>query len=123
MSSVVTPFEFFTVSHLIRIGNISAVNLNELQTGLKECSDESIFHHTFQTLSSHHYLTEGFSNDFAQWVLADASRDALAEQLVGQVVVHQVGIDEYCDKCRQGPDRGQFELRTGPTPDQGGEQG
>ena len=81
MSSAVTPFEFFTVSHLIRIGNISAVNLNELQTGLKECSDESIFHHTFQTLSSHHYLTEGFSNDFAQWVLADASRDALAEQL------------------------------------------
>jgi len=80
-TAAVTPFEFFTVSHLIRIGNISAVNLNELQTGLKECSDESIFHHTFQTLSSHHYLTEGFSNDFAQWVLADTNRNDLAEQL------------------------------------------
>ena len=81
MSSAAMPFEFFTVSHLTRIGNISAVTLNELQNGLRECSDESIFHHTFQTLGSHHYLTEGFSNDFAQWVLADANRDALAEQL------------------------------------------
>src|ERR1700676_1409374 len=81
MSSAVTPFEFFTVSHLTRIGNLSAVNLSELQTGLEECSDESIFYHTFQTLGSHHYLTEGFSNDFAQWVLSDANRDALAEQL------------------------------------------
>lgn len=81
MSSAVMPFEFFTVSHLTRIGNISAVTLGELQTGLRECSDESIFHHTFQTLGAHHFLTEGFSNDFAQWVLSDANRDALAEQL------------------------------------------
>lgn len=76
-----TPFEFFTVANLTRIGNISAGTLAELQAGLEQCSDASIFHHTFQTLGSHHYLTEGFSNDFAQWVLADANRDALAEQL------------------------------------------
>jgi len=76
-----TPFEFFTVANLTRIGNISAGTLEELLAGLEQCSDASIFHHTFQTLGSHHYLTEGFSNDFAQWVLADANRDALAEQL------------------------------------------
>jgi hypothetical protein len=76
-----TSFEFFTVAHLTRIGNLSAGTLAELLSCLEQCSDASIFHHTFQTLSSHHYLTEGFSNDFAQWVLADANRDALAEQL------------------------------------------
>lgn len=75
------PFEFFTVAHLTCIGNLSAGTLAELLTGLEHCSDASIFHHTFQTLSSHHYLTEGFSNDFAQWVLADMNRDALAERL------------------------------------------
>jgi Family of unknown function (DUF5752) len=75
-----TPFEFFTVAYLTRIGNQSAGNLEELLAGLEQCSDASIFHHTFQTLSAHHFLTEGFSNDFAQWALADANRDALAEQ-------------------------------------------
>src|SRR3974390_2519950 len=81
MEPAETPFEFFTVASLTRIGNLSAGTLAELLTGLEQCSDASIFHHTFQTLGSHHYLTEGFSNDFAQWVLADANRDALAEQL------------------------------------------
>jgi hypothetical protein len=75
------PFEFFTVAHLTRIGNISAGTLAEFLAGLEQCSDASIFHHAYQTLGTHHYLTEGFSNDFAQWVLADANRDALAEQL------------------------------------------
>ncbi len=81
MNSAKTRFDFFTVAHLTRIGNLSASTLAELLAGLEQCSDASIFHHTFQTLSSHHFLTEGFSNDFAQWVLADANRDALAEQL------------------------------------------
>jgi len=76
-----TPFEFFTVANLTRIGNVSAGTLAEFLSGSEQCSDASIFHHTFQTLGSHHYLTEGFSNDFAQWVLADVNRDALAEQL------------------------------------------
>jgi len=81
MKPAETPFDFFTVAYLTRIGNLSAGTLAELLAGLEQCSDASIFHHTFQTLSSHHFLTEGFSNDFAQWVLADANRDALAEQL------------------------------------------
>src|ERR1700732_82547 len=86
-----TPFSFFTVAYVTRIGNQSAGNLVEFLRGLEECSDGSIFHHTFQTLGSHHFLTEGFSNDFAQWVLADANRDALAEQLAA------LDIREYTD--------------------------
>jgi Family of unknown function (DUF5752) len=76
-----TRFEFSTVAELTRICNLSAGTLSELLSGLEQCSDASIFHHTFQTLSAHHFLTEGFSNDFAQWALADANREALAEQL------------------------------------------
>ncbi|HKV63619.1 MAG TPA: DUF5752 family protein [Candidatus Acidoferrum sp.] len=81
MNAAETPFEFFTVCYLTRIGNQSAGTLAELLTGLENCSDASIFHHTYQTLGSHHFLTEGFSNDFAQWVLADTNRNDLAEQL------------------------------------------
>ncbi len=80
-TTAATPFNFFTVGHVTRIGNESAGTLNEFLAGLEQCSDASIFHHTFQTLGSHHFLTEGFSNDFAQWVLASANRDALAERL------------------------------------------
>src|SRR5437588_11605825 len=75
-----TPFDFVTASYLTRIGNQSAGALAELLTGLEHCSDASIFHHTFQTLGSHHFLTEGFSNDFAQWVLSDTNLHALVEQ-------------------------------------------
>jgi len=81
MNTAETPFEFFTVSSLTRIGNQSAGSVSELLTGLQQCSDASIFHHTFQTLGTHHFLTEGFSNDFAQWAHADANREDLAEQL------------------------------------------
>jgi Family of unknown function (DUF5752) len=81
METAQTLFNFFTVSYLTRIGNFSAITICELLAGLEQCSDASIFHHTFQTLSTHHFLTEGFSNDFAQWALVDANRDALAEQL------------------------------------------
>jgi hypothetical protein len=107
MSIAETPFEFFTVSYLTRIGNQSAGTLSEFLTCLQQCSDASIFHHTYQTLSSHHFLTEGFSNDFAQWAHADAGREDLAEQLAALDVRDYVSIaalrsdlcrvvDEYC---------------------------
>jgi len=74
-------FQFSTVARVTRIGNQTADTLAEMSRGLEECSDASIFYHTFQTLGTHHFLTEGFSNDFAQWVLASANRHELAEQL------------------------------------------
>jgi hypothetical protein len=64
METAQTPFNFFTVSYLTRNGNISGMTLSEFLAGLEHCSDASIFHHTFQTLSIHHFLTEGFSKRF-----------------------------------------------------------
>jgi hypothetical protein len=101
MTAAETPFEFVTVSYLTRIGNQSAGTLTEFLAGLEHCSDASIFHHTFQTLGSHHFLTEGFSNDFAQWVLADANRDDLAEQLAALDIRDYVSIAALrSDLCR-----------------------
>jgi Family of unknown function (DUF5752) len=99
-----TPFEFFTVAHLTRIENLSAGTLAGLLSGLEQCSDASIFHHTFQTLGTHHYLTEGFSNDFAQWVLADTNRSTLAEQLAALDIRDYTSIaairDDLCRLLR-----------------------
>jgi hypothetical protein len=83
MPRATRPFEFFTASYLTRIDNQRAQNLVELRDGLEQCSDASIFYHTFQSLGRYHFLTEGFSNDFAQWVLAALNRPRLAEQLGG----------------------------------------
>lgn len=101
MNATETPFEFVTVSYLTRIGNQSAGTLAELLVGLENCSDASIFHHTYQTLGIHHFLTEGFSNDFAQWVLADTNRDDLAEQLATLDIRDYVSIAALRhDLCR-----------------------
>ena len=107
----VTAFEFHTASHLTRIGNQIAANLAELVTALDHCSDASIFHHTFQTLGTHHFLTEGFSNDFAQWVHAATNRAELAEQLAALDVRDYVSLAELrrdlrrlvTDFCRDYP--------------------
>jgi hypothetical protein len=101
MITAETPFEFFTVAYVTRIGNQIASTLAELLDGLERCSDASIFHHTFQTLGVHHFLMEGFSNDFAQWVLAAANRDALAEHLAALDVRDYVSIATLrSDLCR-----------------------
>jgi Family of unknown function (DUF5752) len=102
------PFQFATASYLVRIGNQTSRNLLELQEGLESCSDESIFYHTFQSLGRHHFLTEGFSNDFAQWVLGSCNRPALAERLASVDIRDYVSlaelrtdlgriVKEYCD--------------------------
>ncbi len=81
MNRAEKPFQFVTVSYLTRVLNLKASTLADLRAGLENCSDASIFYHTFQSLGRHHFLTEGFSNDFAQWVLAALNRGELAEQL------------------------------------------
>lgn len=101
MNVAETPFEFVTVSYLTRIGNQSAGTLLEFLAGLECCSDASIFHHTYQTLGSHHFLTEGFSNDFAQWVLSDTNRNDLAEQLAALDIRDYISIAALRnDLCR-----------------------
>ena len=77
------PFYFQSAAHLIRIGRERASNLSELLEALKVCPDESIFQHTFQTLREHHFIREGFSNDFAHWAFADCNEVGLAERFAG----------------------------------------
>jgi Family of unknown function (DUF5752) len=112
MERATTPFEFYAVSHLTRIGNQSAETIGELLEGLQQCSDASIFHHTFQTLGTHHFLTENFSNDFAQWAMADANRNDLAERLASLDIRDYVSLaalrDDLCrivgDFCAASPE-------------------
>lgn len=48
---------------------------------MQTCPDDSIFQHTFRTLQEHHFIRQGFSNDFAHWSLFALNEPALAEQL------------------------------------------
>jgi len=116
LNSAEQPFRFVTASYLTRINNQKASTLDELRVGLEQTSDGSIFCHTFQSLGRYHFLTKGFSNDFAQWVLTGLNRAELAEQLAGLDIrdysslaglrgdLHRV-VTDYCqanpDEARQ----------------------
>lgn len=65
---------------MLRIGKQKANNLCELLAALQTCPDDSIFQHTFRTLQEHHFIRQGFSNDFAHWSLFACNEPALADQ-------------------------------------------
>jgi hypothetical protein len=75
------PFYFNTSEHLLRIERQKASTLAELLQALRTCPDDSIFQHTFRTLQEHHFIRQGFSNDFAHWSLSACNEPILAEQL------------------------------------------
>ena len=75
------PFYFNPSESLIRIGRQKASHISELWQGLQTCPDDSIFQHTFRTLQEHHFIRQGFSNDFAYWCLSACNEPVLAEQL------------------------------------------
>src|SRR5512147_2846462 len=75
------PFYFNSAAHLLRIGRERVSNLTELLEALRACPNDSIFQHTFQTLQEHHFIREGFSNDFAHWAFAACNEVGLAERL------------------------------------------
>jgi hypothetical protein len=75
------PFYFNTAAHLLRITRQKAATLGELLDALRECPEESIFQHTFRTLQEHHFIRQGFSNDFAQWAVASCKEPGLGERL------------------------------------------
>jgi len=77
------PFHFNTSAHLLRIGRERATNLSELLQALRTCSENSVFQHTFRTLQEHHFIREGFSNDFAHWAFSACNEPGLAERLAG----------------------------------------
>jgi hypothetical protein len=76
-----SPFLFQSAAHLLRIERELARTLGELLEGLRACPDDSIFEHTFRTLQEHHFIREGFSNDFAHWAFAACNEVGLAERL------------------------------------------
>lgn len=76
-----TPFYFNSASHLLRIVRERANCLQELLEAIRTCPDASIFQHTFQTLEEHHFINEGFSNDFSHWTFAACNEVELAERL------------------------------------------
>jgi len=76
-----SPFYFNSASHLLRIGREKASNLQELLEAMRTCAESSIFQHTFQTLEEHHFIREGFSNDFSHWAFASCNEVGLAERL------------------------------------------
>lgn len=78
-----SPFYFNSAAHLLRIGREKADCLQELLEAVRTCPDASIFQHTFQTLEEHHFIKEGFSNDFAHWAFAACNEIELAERLSG----------------------------------------
>ena len=75
------PFYFNSAAHLLRISRDKATNLQELLDDLRTCSDACIFQHTFQTLEEHHFIREGFSNDFSHWAFSACNEIELAERL------------------------------------------
>jgi Family of unknown function (DUF5752) len=110
------PFHFNTSAHLLLIERERATNLSELLYGLSTCSENSIFQHTFRTLQEHHFIREGFSNDFAHWALSACNEPGLAERLASvdvreftsvQAVREQIIhiVEEYVQRHRRSRDR------------------
>lgn len=87
------PFYFNTSEHLLRIGRQQAKTLPDLLEALKTCPDDSIFQHTFRTLQEHHFIRQGFSNDFAHWSLSACNEPILAEQLASVDVREYTSIE------------------------------
>src|ERR1700757_2354332 len=75
------PFEFKSAAHLLFIERQKARTVHELIDALRSCSEESIFQHTFRTLQEHHFIKEGFSNDFAHWAYTELGEVGMGERL------------------------------------------
>ena len=97
----VKPFYFNTSGHLLRITTQKANTLAEFLAALRVCPDDSIFQHTFRTLQEHHFIREGFSNDFAHWVLTACNEPGLAEQLASVDVREFTSLGELRERFIQ----------------------
>jgi hypothetical protein len=75
------PFEFKSAAHLLFIEREQASTLVEFLDALRTCPEGSIFQHTIRTLEEHHFIKEGFSNDFAHWAYTDLNVVGLGERL------------------------------------------
>jgi hypothetical protein len=97
----VKPFYFNTSAHLLRITRQKSNSLSEFLEALRECPEGSIFQHSFRTLQEHHFIREGFSNDFAHWVLSDCNEAGLAERLASVDVREFTSVAELRERFVQ----------------------
>jgi hypothetical protein len=95
------PFYFNTSAHLLRITRHRANTLAELRDALRECPEDSIFQHSFRTLQEHHFIREGFSNDFAHWALSACNEPSLAERLASVDVREFTSVAELRERFIQ----------------------
>jgi len=96
--AAVKAFYFNTSAHLLRITRQKAGTLGEFLDALRECPEGSIFQHTFRTLQEHHFIREGFSNDFAHWVLSACNEPSLAEGLASVDVREFTSVAELRER-------------------------
>jgi hypothetical protein len=97
----VKPFYFNTSAHLLRITRQKAGTLDEFLEALRECPEGSIFQHAFRTLQEHHFIREGFSNDFAHWALSACNEPSLAEGLASVDVREFTSVAELRERFVQ----------------------
>jgi Family of unknown function (DUF5752) len=97
----IKPFYFNTSAHLLRITQQKASTLAEFLDALRECPEGSIFQHSFQTLEEHHFIREGFSNDFAHWALSACNEPSLAEGLASVDVREFTSVAELRERFVQ----------------------
>jgi hypothetical protein len=101
MITAKAPFQFATASYITLVEHQKATSIAELCAGMEQSSDAAIFNHTFQSLGRYHFLTEGFSNDFAQWVLESLNQPELAERLAGLDVRDYTSISDLRNDLRK----------------------
>ncbi|MBI3476288.1 MAG: hypothetical protein HY010_11185 [Acidobacteria bacterium] len=94
----VKPFYFNTSAHLLRITRYKANTLSDFLQALRECPEDSIFQHTFRTLEEHHFIREGFSNDFAHWAFSACNEPGLAEQFAGVDIREYTSVSHLRDR-------------------------
>jgi len=97
----VKPFYFNTSAHLLRITRQKANTLSEFLDALRECPEGSIFQHSFRTLQEHHFIREGFSNDFAHWAVSACNEPSLAEGLASVDVREFTSVAELRERFVQ----------------------
>jgi hypothetical protein len=85
----------------MRITRQKSTTLSEFLDALRECPEASIFQHSFRTLQEHHFIREGFSNDFAHWALSACNEPGLAERLASVDVREFTSVTELRERFIQ----------------------
>jgi len=75
------PFQFSTRLDLRELTGLSARNLSQLVSRLREVPDAVVYYHTHAFVEEYQFLTPQPTNDFALWVQDALGYDILAERL------------------------------------------